>query len=79
MALSCTGGGSGWILGKISSKRVVRHWHWHRDQGVNVPEVFQSCGEVAPRDLGSGHGEVGWGWGWRSNRSFPAIMTDSDI
>ena len=30
-------------------------------------EVFQNCGDVALRNVGSGHGGVGWGWGpWRS-------------
>jgi len=24
-------------------------------------EVFQNCGDVALRDVGSGHGGVGWG------------------
>ena len=25
-------------------------------------QVFWSCGDVALRDVGSGHGGVGWGW-----------------
>ena len=25
-------------------------------------EVFQNCGDVALRDVGSGHVGVGWGW-----------------
>ena len=27
MASSCARGRSGWILGKISSQKVVRYWH----------------------------------------------------
>ena len=27
-------------------------------------EVFQSHGDVALRDVGSGCGGVGWGWSW---------------
>ena len=34
-------------------------------------EVFQNRGDVALRDVGSGHGGVGWGWTWGSQRSFP--------
>ena len=37
--------------------------------------VFQSHGVVALRDVGSGHGVVGWGWIWGSERSFPALMS----
>ena len=35
-------------------------------------EVFQSCGDVALKDVVSGIGGVGWGWLWRSERSFPS-------
>ena len=35
-------------------------------------EVFKDHGDVALRDVGSGHGGVGWGWTWGSERSFPA-------
>jgi len=28
--------------------------------------VFQSRGDVALRDVVSGHGRVGWGWTWGS-------------
>ena len=34
-------------------------------------EMFQNCGDVALRDVGSGHGGVGWSWAWGSWRSFP--------
>jgi len=37
-------------------------------------EVFQNCGDVALRDVGSGHGGVGWVWVWESQRSFPTLM-----
>lgn len=38
------------------SERAIRHWH-------RLPmEVFQSCGDVAHRDVGSGQGGVGQGW-----------------
>jgi len=37
-------------------------------------EVFQNRGDVALRDVGSSHGEVGWGWAWGSQRSFPTLM-----
>ena len=42
------------------------------DGWVTIPGVFQSHGDVALRDVGSGHGGVGWAWG--SQRSFPAFM-----
>ena len=37
-------------------------------------EVFQNRGDVALRDVGSGHGGVGWGWTWGSWRSFPTFI-----
>ena len=36
-------------------------------------QVFQNCGDVALRDVGSGHGGVGGGWAWGSQRSFTAF------
>jgi len=63
MASGCARGGSGWVLGNASP----REW-WSigtATQGVVgalSPEVFQSCGDVALRDVGSGHGGLGWGW-----------------
>jgi len=36
--------------------------------------VFQSCGDLALRDVGSGHGEMGWCWTWGLWRSFPTVM-----
>ena len=55
----------------FSERAVLR---WHSCPGVvGLPslEVSQSRGDVALRDVGSGHGGVGWGWAWGSLRSFP--------
>ena len=52
-------GSSGWILGKAYfSKRVVRQWHrLPREVAVTVPGgVQEQCGDVALRDMVSGHG-----------------------
>ena len=43
---------------KELSAQAAREW------GVPVPEVLQSCGDVALGDVISGHGGVGWGWGF---------------
>ena len=43
--------------------------------GITVPGGVQSCGDVALRDVGSGHGGVGRGWTWGSEGSSPALMT----
>ena len=55
MASCCTRGGSGWILGTISAPR--------EQGGGESPsvEAFQSHGDVALRDVGSGHGGGGLG------------------
>jgi len=34
-------------------------------------EVFQNHGDVALRDVISGHGRVVWGWIWGAWRAFP--------
>jgi len=34
-------------------------------------EVFQNRGDVAQRDVSSGHGGVSSGWTWGCERSFP--------
>ena len=45
------------------SERVARHWYHSANGVVESPslEVFQSRGDVALRDVGSGHGEGGLG------------------
>ena len=67
---------SGWISGKVSS--------WKEQPGTGTAaqgmvgslslEVFQSRGDVALRDVVSGHGGVGWGWTWGCQWSFPTLM-----
>jgi len=37
-------------------------------------EVLQNCGDVALRDVVSGHSRTGWKWTWRSERAFPALL-----
>ena len=32
--------------------------------GSPTLEVFHNCGDVALRDVVSGHGGMGWGWTW---------------
>ena len=39
-------------------------------------EVFENHGDVALRNVVSGHGGMGWGWAWGSERSF---LSDSTI
>ena len=68
MASSCTRGGSGWILGRISS---LKEWSGSGTAAQGVVgspsmEVFKNHGDVAPRDVVSGHGGVGWDWAWGS-------------
>jgi len=61
MALSCTRGDSGWMLGAISSPEEQPGAGTAARGVVGSPslEVFQNCGDVALRDVVSGHG---WGW-----------------
>jgi len=73
----CARGGLGWILGNIFfSRRVVGHWHslsreWWSQLSL---EVFQIRGDVALRDVVSGHGEGGLSWALWSKRSFQTLM-----
>ena len=63
MATSCTRGCLCWVLGKISSpKEQSAKAQLPRSGGITIMEVFQNHRDVALRDVGSGHGGVGWGW-----------------
>ena len=66
---------TGWILGKIS-QRVVRHWNMQPSQVIEFLEVFMNHGDVALRDMVSGHGGGGLmvGLGWTSNLKVPMIL-----
>ena len=78
MASGSTRGSSGWVWGTIS---LPEEW-WcsgtaaQGGGGGGSPylEGFKNCRDVALRDVGSGHGGVGWGWTWGSERSFPTVM-----
>jgi len=43
-------------------ERVVRQWHRPGGHGMELLslEVFRRCGDVALRDMVSGHSGVGW-------------------
>ena len=70
------GGGRPLLLGSRDRMRGdglgLCQWRLPRDvvQSLSM-EVFKDCGDVALRDVVSGHGGVGWDWTWRSERSFP--------
>jgi len=49
------------------SERTVRHCTAAQGGGaVSIPGGVQSRGDVALRDVGSGHSRVSWGWTWGS-------------
>ena len=61
MASSCARGGSGWILGEISSLKERSGTGTAAQGVVESPslEVFQNCGDVALKGRVSGHGGDG--------------------
>lgn len=66
-------GGLGWLLQEMSSLEISEA-PAQDAQGVGGSlslAVFQSCGDVALRNVGSGHGGGGLGWDWGAWRAFP--------
>ena len=63
MALGCVRGGSGWVLGKISSPKEWSSIGTAAQRVMESPslEVFQNHGDVALGDVVSGHGWGGLG------------------
>ena len=63
MASHCARGGSGWILGKIPSPKAWLGIGTAAHGVVESPslEVFRKRGDVALRDMVSGHGGDGLG------------------
>lgn len=53
IVLSCPSRGSGWVLGKISSQKVMRYWNQLPRQVVDSSslEVFKKRIYVALRDV----------------------------
>ena len=68
LALSCTRADLGWILGKISSPKEQRCTVTAAQGVVDSPslELPKNHGDVALREVGSGHGGLGLGWTRRS-------------
>ncbi len=64
MASGCVWGSSGWISRKIASpkEQCCSGTAAQGGGGVTIPGGVQGTGDVALRDVGSGHGGVGWGW-----------------
>ena len=60
---------------KDSLEGAVRHCTAAQGGGgIAVPGGVQSCGDVALREVGSGHGGVGRGWIWGSEGAFPTAV-----
>ena len=57
MALCCTRGGSGWVLGAIYSQKEARQHRLPRE--VSSLEVLKKHGDVAMRAMVSRHGGGG--------------------
>jgi len=51
-------------LQRHSVMTILRQWHRLPGEVVELPslEVFRNHGDVALRDMVSGHSMMGWGW-----------------
>ena len=67
---------AGDIREKLFLERELRHWQrLPREMGESPSlEAFQNCGDVALRDVCSGHGGGGLGLGLGISVGFPALM-----
>ena len=56
------------VIRKNLIERAGKHWQrLPREVGKSPSlEVLKKHGDVALRDVGSGHGGEGWGWTWGS-------------
>ena len=54
------------IRKNLFSKRGVMHWHRLPREVVESLslKLFKNLGDVALRDMVSGHGGMGWSWDW---------------
>ena len=59
MAASCTRGGSGWMLGMIPSPKERSGAAAQGVVGSSSLEAFKNHGDVALKDVVSGHGGMG--------------------
>ena len=58
-------GRAGLGIRKEFNRRVVKHWHRLKEVGESPSlEVFKERGDVALKDMVSGHGGLGWAWTW---------------